>query len=443
MSVRSSLVQSIHAECVKIEVDFSVNLDELARTEDGSWYGQVRSHVGRVVELIPLDSPEKLLIGTPLFLTGQTLEEHLLDVKAGTVIDPLGRVMLPLSDADPEDLKKTPAVPRGDEGNFWGLKTLGEFMQLNAGEGVALLGTPSGGFALLFSQIAAAQRADCLYVFCQGGQQDLRRLRRAAERAGVAKRTLILWTPPWATLAIKSMASVSLAFLMNRRRGEGRRLLLIDDLHLWLESIREYGESSEELLLPDGYPHIARRLLGELLDLASPPDEAGNSTSIIAGWRYEEGFSPVVDHPYMARLPRFMKTGIVLAEQAEYLTPSEDSWGTLGPVGRCWRRLHALLEECSEENKPVLEGLSALFGELFVEFSLLSTSAPAKRPVQFTAKDEKALCSIAERSLPPLIDSILKARLDIQLHYREDEDIRRRTFLAWMQQVLASGEGLA
>ena len=41
----------------------------------------------------------------------------------------------------------------------------------------------------------------------------------------------------------------------------------------------------------------------------------------------------------MGRLPRFMRTGIILEESSEYLLPSKDSWGELSPAGRCWREL--------------------------------------------------------------------------------------------------------
>ncbi|MDY3868677.1 MAG: hypothetical protein SOZ52_04850 [Pyramidobacter sp.] len=436
MTVRSSLVESIHAEYVKIGTDFPVNMEELARTEDGSWYGMVRSHIGSTVELIPLDSPESLHIGTPLYLTGHALEDHLSEVKAGTVIDPLGRVLLTFSQPSAGN-----AGVRGDD--FWGLSPLSELMQMKAGEGVALLGTPSGGFSVLFSQIAAAQSADTLYIFCQGGQKDLHRFCRAAASSAAKSSTVILWTPPWATPALKVLASSALGYLIKSRHNEGRRLILIDDLRLWLESVREYGESSEELLLPDGYPHMTRRLLGEILDLTSAPDELGNSTSIIAGWRYEEGISAVVEQPYMGRLPRFMRTGIVLEEHSEYVLPSEDSWGTLSPAGRCWRELQSLYASCDEENRHVLELLSRTFCELFVEFSLLSRPVPSKELVQFCEADENALLEIGRRALPQLAESIASLRLDVQLHYREESSVRKKIFLAWIHETLRSGEALA
>ena len=86
---------------------------------------------------------------------------------------------------------------------------------------------------------------------------------------------MILWTPPWNVPALKNLAPRALTYLSALPDEGGRRLILIDDLHYWLESVREYGESSGELPLPDGYPYTARRQLGELLDLKSLPMKRG------------------------------------------------------------------------------------------------------------------------------------------------------------------------
>lgn len=145
----------------------------------------------------------------------------------------------------------------------------------------------------------------------------------------------------------------------------------------------------------------------------------------------------------MGRLPRFMRTGIVLEEHSEYVLPSEDSWGTLSPAGRCWRELQSLYASCDEENRHVLELLSRTFCELFVEFSLLSRPVPSKELVQFCEADENALLEIGRRALPQLAESIASLRLDVQLHYREESSVRKKIFLAWIHETLRSGEALA
>lgn len=408
-------------------------LGEFACTEDNSWYGQVQSHDGRTVRILPLDLPEKIRPGELLRLSGETLEERLARAEPGAVIDPLGRQIIKIGDVSMGNLNFSAVPQQTAGGSFWGLKTLGEFMNLHDGEGVALLGTPPGGFALLFSQIAAAQRADFLYIFCQGGYHELYRYCRAVQMAGSAERCTILWTPPWNVPAIKTLVPRALTYLTGRPHAIRRRLVLIDDLHYWLESAREYGESSGEPPLPDGYPYTARRQLGELLDLKSRPDGDGRSTSLIVGWRYEEGFSPLAEHPYMGRLPRFMRTGIILEEFSENLVPSADSWGDLSPAGRCWRQLCRLTEECDEDIRHALEALTGLFGELFVEYSPLGFAMAPENHVQWSDADGKTLLGLASRAGPALLASVLKIRAELQLNFREWPDVRRRSFIDWLR----------
>lgn len=408
-------------------------LGEFACTENGAWYGQVQSHNGRIARILPLDLPEKIRPGELLRLSGETLEDRLARVAPGTVIDPLGRQIIKIGDVSMGNLNFSTVPQETKGGSFWGLKTLGEFMNLHDGEGVVLLGSPPGGLPLLFSQIAAAQRADFLYIFCQGGYHELYRYCRAVQMAGSAERCMILWTPPWNVPALKNLAPRALTYLSTLPDEGGRRLILIDDLHYWLESVREYGESSGELPLPDGYPYTARRQLGELLDLKSLPDEEGRSTSLLVGWRYEEGFSPLAEHPYMGRLPRFMRTGIILEESSEYLLPSKDSWGELSPAGRCWRELCRLAEECDEALRPVLKALMGLFGSLFVEYSPLSFAAAPENVVQWSDDDGKTLVGLASRATPALLEAVLKIRAELQLSFREWPDVRRRGFIDWVR----------
>lgn len=408
-------------------------LGEFACTEDNLWYGQVQSHNGRNVRILPLDLPEKIRPGELLRLSGETLEDRFARTGPGIVLDPLGRSVIRIGDVSMGNLNFSAAPQETEGGSFWGLKTLGEFMNLHDGEGVALLGTPPGGFALLFSQIAAAQRADFLYIFCQGGYRELYRYCRAVQMAGSAERCVILWTPPWNVPAMKTLVPRALTYLTGRPHAARRRLVLIDDLHYWLESAREYGESSGELPLPDGYPYTARRQLGELLDLKSLPDEEGRSTSLLVGWRYEEGFSPLAEHPYMGRLPRFMRTGIILEESSEYLVPSKDSWGELSPAGRCWRQLSRLTGECDEDLRPAVEALTGLFGSLFVEYSPLSFVTAPENRVQWSDADGKTLLKLASRPSPALLASVLKIRAELQLNFREWPDVRRRSFIDWLR----------
>lgn len=408
-------------------------LGEFACTEDNSWYGQVQSHNGRAVRILPLDLPEKIRPGEVLHLSGETLEERLARTEPGAVIDPLGRRIIKIGDVSMGNLSFSAVPQRTAGGSFWGLKTLGEFMNLHDGEGVALLGAPPGGFALLFSQIAAAQRADFLYIFCQGGYHELYRYCCAVQIAGSAEKCTILWTPPWNVPAMKTLVPRALAYLTERSHAARRQLVLIDDLHYWLESIREYGESSGEPSLPDGYPYTARRQLGELLDLKSLPDGEDRSTSLIIGWRYEEEFSPLAEHPYMGRLPRFMRTGIILEELSENLVPSADSWGELSPAGRCWRRLCRLTEECDEDFRHELEALTELFGELFVEYSPLSFAMESENQVQWSEADGKALLRLASRPNQKLMASVLKIRAELHLNFRECPDVRRRSFIDWLR----------
>ncbi len=436
MDGRSAPVRSICMESVEVEADFPVALGELVRSRDGGWYGQAQSHDGGIARILPLDSPEKLKTGAALDFTGETPDSRIASVEPGTVVDPLGRFIMRVGDAGTD---ADADFPRAG-GNFWGLKSLGGFMSLREGDGVALMGAPPGGFPALFSQIALSQRAAWLYIFCQGGYRDLYRYCRAAQAAGNGARTVILWAPPWASPALKNLAPRFLARLTASRREAGRGLVLIDDLHYWLESVREFGESSGESLLPDGYPYTTRRQLAELLDLKSPPDGNGNSVSLIVGWRYEEGFSASLEHPYLGRLPRFMRTGIVLEEHAEYLVPSDLSWGELSPVGRCWRALRRERENCAEDLRPALTVLAEIFAALFVEYSPLSFIPEGEEAAEFSSDDENSLMSLVGRLQPSDMNELLKLRAELQLHFREPYSIRRRAFLAWLGEASAKEE---
>jgi hypothetical protein len=429
---RTACVQALTAETVTVEADFSVTLGEFVSSAEGSWYGQVRSHNGSQVTVLSLDPTEKIHIGDELTFTEETLNSRLECTAAGTVIDPLGRFILNVSDVEGE---RAPTQEfRQNTGSFWGLKNLGSFMTLHEGEAVALLGAPPGGFSELFRQIVLSQRADWLCIFCQTSAIELYRYCRSAIASGCAPHTIVLWSPPWSTAVLKNLASKALTRLLALRHEAGHGLVLIDDLHSWLESVREFGESSGELLLPDGYPYTARRDFAELLDLKSS-FENGSSTSLIAGWRYEEGYSPMVEHPYLARLPRFMKTGIFLDEQAEYLVPSDESWGELAPAGQCWQALKRLTNAGSEETVPALNLLKDLFGSLFIEYSPLSLIPAEDESVQFTADDCKALLALASEPVSGLYSSVQKLESELHLRFRDPSATRRRLFLTWLHSM--------
>ncbi len=435
---RTAQVQALTAETVEVEAVFPVTLGEFVSSADGVWYGQVRSHRGTAVTLLSLDPVERVHIGDELNFTGVTLDERLENVAAGTVVDSLGRFMLNVGDVEgaraplPEFRQKT--------GSFWGLKNLGSFMTLHEGEAAALLGAPPGGFSELFRQIVLSQRADWLYIFCQASVIELYRYCRSAVASGCAPHTIILWSPPWERPALKNLAAKSLTRLLALRHESGRGLVLIDDLHSWLESVREFGESSGELLLPDGYPYTARRDFAELLDLKSPPDKDGRSTSLIAGWRYEEGYSPMVEHPYLGRLPRFMKTGIFMEEQSEYLVPSDESWGEPAPAGRCWQMLKRVAAASSEEAFPALNLLKKLFGSLFVEYSPLSLVPAEDESVQFTSDDEKRLAALAANPGRDLFEKVQKLKSELHLRFRDPSSVRRQLFLTWLREMTGEEE---
>ena len=135
----------------------------------------------------------------------------------------------------------------------------------------------------------------------------------------------------------------------------------------------------------------------------------------------------------MGRLPRFMRTGIILEESSEYLLPSKDSWGELSPAGRCWRELCRLAEECDEALRPVLKALMGLFGSLFVEYSPLSFAAAPENVVRWSADDGKTLVGLASRATPALLEAVLKIRAELQLSFREWPDVRRRGFIDWVR----------
>lgn len=432
MDKRIASVQSICAESVTIEADFGVAVGELAISEDGQWFGVVQSHKRDTVRLLPLELPKFLKSGSRVVFTGESLEERLGRVEWGNVVDTLGRHVMKVSDAAMGRETVSHIAPAGN--SIWGLKSLGEYMELHEGEGVALIGTPPGGFPLMFAGIAASQRADSVILLCQGGYRDLYRYCRALRKSGRAENSVVLWVPPWLPPASKSLASRSMMILSRNLSGKGKRLILIDDVHYWLESLREYGESSGEPLLPDGYPYTARRQLAEILDLKQPVTADGNSTSMIVGWRYQEGFFSLVEHPYMARLPRFMRTGIVLEESAESLIPAAASWGKSAPVGRVWKKLNHeyAVGEFEEDVRRAVDSLKSLFGVLFVEYSPISSDFDNGENVPFDEECERMLYKRLENADTQFYEDVLKLRGAVLSHYREGIPARRHAFINWL-----------
>lgn len=428
MSGHSAPVQEIRFESITVEADFPVTLGELVRTEDGRWYGLVQSQSRSAVRVLPLDPPEELSAGTQLTFTGRTATSKAAGVSFGSVVDPLGRSFynLPVSSG--------PAQKPPTE-DFFGLGNLGDTMVLHRSEGVALLGSPPGGFPSLFSQIAAAQQADHLYILCQGSVRELRAYCDAVQFAGNSGNTLIIWTPPWQQTALRNMAPQFLTALVNDHPVPGDSLILIDDLHHWLNGVREYGETLGEILLSDGFPSSTRRQFAELLDLKSSSGEGESTTSLIVGWRFDEAYSPLVEHPYMARLPRFLKTGFFLDEHSEYLVPSPDSWGELSPLGRAWRKLCAIESDSGEELRPVLSLLQHIFAQLFIEYQPLRAPYPYgmdERP-QFTASDEPLLIGLARSLRPADAEQLLRLRAELNLHFREPPRAQRQIFLDYLR----------
>ncbi len=426
---RTSTVDALRKDHVRTSVDFPVILGELVCTADRSWFGLVSNHSGHHVDLIPLDNPKKVPFGAELHFLGQRNLTSQGEPQYSVVMDPLGRR---LGSFNPLRFGSGQGQPK----SLWGLGKLEQFMALREGSGVVLVGDLAGGFAPLCARIAACQDSDEFFLVCQGGLRELQMICRALERAG-KPRASVVWSAPWMKPALRTMVPDCLAQQL-RGSQQGRALVLVDDLRLWLAGLLELGETSPELLMPNGYPHFTRQLFSQFLALPRRPDQ-GRSVSFLAGWHLDEEYPYIAEHPYGFQLLRFMETGIVLQEESERALPVLESWGELACSGLAWQALvQAASKRYDDGDLQVLEDLTKLFQELYLETPLWE-AFPSPPSLALTGRDLERLEALLATSLAPLHQEVLQLRQAVRLCASEGSDAQRRCFVGWLEDRVEKG----